>query len=101
MVEHVVAERAVICQMASGEFRPVQLQVGLPLPLADGGWVCEVALKGLYPGMPKVPGVDSLQCMGLAQNLICQALHKFVDGGGRLFWRDGSGPVTVEAMFPV
>jgi hypothetical protein len=100
MVEHVVAERTIICKLKNGEFRAVKLQVGLPLPLPDGkGWECEVALEGLYPGMPKVPGVDSFQCLNLAFGLVRQALEKFMQNGGQLYFRDGSGPLGLMDLF--
>lgn len=99
-IEHVIAERIIICRLKSGEFRPVRLQIGLPLPVKEGaGWECEVALLGLYPGMPKVPGVDSFQCMNLAFGLIRQALEKFMENGGQLYYRDGSGPLGLMDLF--
>lgn len=100
-IEHVIAERFIICRMKSGEMRIVRLQIGLPLPV-DGNpesWECEVALAGLYPGMPKVPGVDSFQCINLAFGLIRQALEKFMEAGGQVYWRDGSGPLGVMDLF--
>lgn len=100
MVEHLVAERTIICHMKNGEYRAVKLQIGLPLPVNNGeSWECEVALEGLYPNMPKVPGIDSLQCVDLAMSLIRQALGKFIDGGGRIHWRDGSGPIKLSEIF--
>jgi len=100
MVDHVVAERIIICKLKGGEFRAVRLQIGLPLPLPDDkGWECEVALVGLYPGMPKVPGVDSFQCLNLAFGLVRQALEKFMENGGQLYFRDGSGPLGLMDLF--
>ncbi len=100
-IEKVIAERFIICRMKTGEMRIVRLQIGLPLPLNEDGtsWECEVALAGLYPGMPKVPGVDSLQCMNLAIGLIRQALEKFMENGGQIYWRDGSGPIGLMDLF--
>ncbi|MFN3587575.1 MAG: DUF6968 family protein [Moraxellaceae bacterium] len=99
-IEHVIGERFIICRLKSGEMRIVRLQIGLPLPLDEGrSWECEVALAGLYPGMPKVPGVDSLQCINLAIGLIRQALERFMEGGGQIYWRDGSGPLGVMDLF--
>ncbi len=100
-VEHVVAERFIICRMKGGEMRVVRLQIGLPLPVNDNAeqWECEVALAGLYPGMPRVPGVDSFQCINLAFGLIRQALERFMDDGGQVFWRDGSGPLGLMDLF--
>lgn len=101
MLEHVIAERFIICRLKSGEMRVVRLQIGLPLPLNDSAekWEAEVALAGLYPGMPKVPGVDSMQCINLAIGLIRQALEKFMEEGGQIYWRDGSGPLGVMDLF--
>lgn len=100
-VENVIGERFIICRMKNGEMRIVRLQVGLPLPLNEEGqsWECEVALAGLYPGMPKVPGVDSMQCLNLAIGLIRQALEKFMENGGQIYWRDGSGPIGLMDLF--
>lgn len=100
-VEHTVAERFIICRMKSGEMRVVRLQIGLPLPVNGNAekWECEVALAGLYPGMPKVPGVDSMQCINLAIGLIRQALERFMEEGGQVFWRDGSGPLGLMDLF--
>jgi hypothetical protein len=100
-LEHVIAERFIICRMKGGEMRVVRLQIGLPLPI-DGNpekWECEVALAGLYPGMPRVPGVDSMQCINLAIGLIRQAMEKFMEDGGQIFWRDGSGPLGLMDLF--
>ena len=100
-VEHVIAERFIICRMKSGEMRVVRLQIGLPLPLEDNAekWECEVALAGLYPGMPKVPGVDSMQCVNLAIGLIREAMERFMTDGGQIYWRDGSGPLGLMDLF--
>lgn len=99
-VAHCVAERVIICRLKSGELRPVRLQVGLPLPVKEGkGWECEVALVGLYPNMPKVPGVDSFQCLNMAFGLVRQALEKFMENGGQLYWHDGSGPLGLVDLF--
>ena len=100
-IEHVIAERFIICRMKSGEMRVVRLQIGLPLPVENdpGKWECEVALAGLYPGLPKVPGVDSFQCINLAFGLIRQALERFMEDGGQVFWRDGSGPLGLMDLF--
>lgn len=99
-IEHVIGERFIICRMKSGDMRIVRLQIGLPMPLDEGqSWECEVALAGLYPGMPKVPGVDSLQCINLAIGLIRQALERFMENGGQIYWRDGSGPLGVMDLF--
>lgn len=100
-IEHTVAERFIICRLKSGEMRVVRLQIGLPLPV-DGNperWSCDVALAGLYPGTPKVPGVDSFQCINLAFGLIRQALERFMEDGGQIYWRDGSGPLGVMDLF--
>ena len=67
------------------------------LALLADGW--QVALAGLYPGMPKVPGVDSMQCLNLAIGLIRQALEKFMENGGQIYWRDGSGPIGLMDLF--
>lgn len=100
-VGNVIGERFIICRMKTGEMRIVRLQIGLPLPLNEEGtsWECEVALAGLYPGMPKVPGVDSMQCLNLAIGLIRQALEKFMENGGQIYWRDGSGPIGLMDLF--
>lgn len=100
-LEHVIAERFIICRMKSGEMRVVRLQISLPLPV-DGNpekWECSVVLAGLYPGTPKVPGVDSFQCMNLAFGLIRQALERFMNEGGQIYWRDGSGPLGLMDLF--
>lgn len=101
-IEHVIAERFIICRMKGGEMRIVRLQIGLPLPADSDNperWECDVALAGLYPGMPKVPGVDSFQCINLAFGLIRQALERFMEDGGQVYWRDGSGPLGVMDLF--
>lgn len=101
MVEHCIAERFIICRLKSGEMRVIRLQIGLPLPIDNdpGRWDCGVALAGLYPNMPRVPGVDSLQCVNLAIGLIRQALERFMEEGGQIYWRDGSGPLGLMDLF--
>jgi hypothetical protein len=100
-IEHVIAERFIICRPQNSEMRVVRLQIGLPLPINGQAekWECAVALVGLYPGLPKVPGVDSMQCINLAIGLIRQALERFMEDGGQIYWRDGSGPLGMMDLF--
>ena len=54
---------------------------------------------GLYPNVVKVPGVDSFQCLNLAFGVVRTALEKFIESGGQLYWKDGSGPLTLVDIF--
>lgn len=98
MVKYVIAERQVLAKMKTGEVRVIKLQIGLPEPL-EGRWQSEIALDGLYPNTVKVPGVDSFQCLNLAFGVVRTALEKFLESGGQLFWRDGSGPLGLADIF--
>ena len=98
VVQHVVAERLLLAKMRSGEIRQIRMQIGLPMPL-DKQWEAEIALVGLYPHVVKVPGVDSFQCINLSFGVIRTALENFVDAGGLLYWRDGSGPLGLVELF--
>lgn len=98
MVKYVIAERHVVAKMKTGEVRLIKLQVGLPEPL-EGRWQSEIAVDGLYPNVVKVPGVDSFQCLNLAFNVVRTALEKFLENGGQLYWRDGSGPLGLADIF--
>lgn len=98
MVKYVIGERQVLAKMKNGEFRLIKLQVGLPEPL-ENRWQSEIALDGLYPNVVKVPGVDSFQCLNLAFGVVRTALEKFIESGGQLYWKDGSGPLTLVDIF--
>ncbi|MFO1390990.1 MAG: hypothetical protein U1E94_02035 [Agitococcus sp.] len=98
MVQYVIGERQVLAKMKNGEFRLVKLQVGLPEPL-ENRWQSEIALDGLYPNVVKVPGVDSFQCLNLAFGVVRTALEKFIESGGQLYWKDGSGPLGLVDIF--
>ena len=49
--------------------------------------------------MVKVPGVDSFQCLNLAFGVVRTALEKFIESGGQLYWKDGSGPLGLVDIF--
>lgn len=97
-VKYVIGERQVVAKMKNGDVRLVKLQIGLPEPL-EHRWQSEIALEGLYPNVVKVPGVDSFQCLNLAFGVVRTALEKFIAAGGQLYWRDGSGPLTLVDIF--
>ncbi len=98
MVQYVIGERQVLAKMKSGEFRLIKLQVGLPEPY-ENRWQSKIALDGLYPNVVNVPGVDSFQCLNLAFGVVRTALEKFVESGGELYWKDGSGPLSLVDIF--
>lgn len=98
MVKYVIGERQVLAKLKNGDVKLVKLQVGLPEPV-EGRWQSEIALDGLYPNVVKVPGVDSFQCLNLAFGVVRTALEKFVEAGGQLYWRDGSGPLGLADIF--
>lgn len=98
MVPYVIAERQVLARLRSGEMRAVKLQIGLPEPV-EQRWIALIALEGLYPNAVKVPGVDSFQCLNLAFGVVRTALEKFVEAGGQLYWKDGSGPLGLADIF--
>ena len=98
MVKYVIGERQVLAKLKNGDVKLVKLQVGLPEPV-EGRWQSEIALDGLYPNVVKVPGVDSFQCLNLAFGVVRTALEKFVEAGGQLYWRDGSGPLGLVDIF--
>lgn len=97
-VKYVIAERQLLAKMKSGEVRLIKMQIGLPEPL-ENRWIAEIALDGLYPNVVKVPGVDSFQCLNLCFGVVRTALEKFVEAGGLLYWKDGSGPLGLVDIF--
>ncbi|RZU36979.1 hypothetical protein EV700_2843 [Fluviicoccus keumensis] len=97
-VKYVIAERQLLAKMRSGEVRLIKMQIGLPEPV-ESKWEAEIALDGLYPNVVKVPGVDSFQCLNLSFGVVRTALEKFVEAGGQLYWKDGSGPLGLVDLF--
>jgi hypothetical protein len=97
-VKYVIAERQLLAKMRSGEVRLIKMQIGLPEPF-EKQWIAEIALDGLYPNVVKVPGVDSFQCLNLSFGVVRTALEKFVEAGGLLYWKDGSGPLGLVDLF--
>lgn len=97
-VRYVIAERQLLARMRSGDVRLIKMQIGLPEPVGDK-WEAEIALDGLYPNVVKVPGVDSFQCLNLSFGVVRTALEKFVEAGGQLYWKDGSGPLGLVDLF--
>lgn len=100
-VENPIAERFILFKLPTSEMRVVRLQIGIPLPIDNNpdSWSCQVALSGLYPAVSIVPGIDSLQCLSLSVSLLKKALDKLLQEGALLYWRDGSGPISLDELF--
>ena len=97
--EQTIAERVLECQAANGEKTSIKIQIFKPIQLTTNKWTCGVAVIGLYEERPVIEGVDSFQALNLAFSVIKQGLEQFLKSGGKLYWEDGSGELTINDIF--
>jgi hypothetical protein len=93
----VIARRHLLCTPAGQDEREVVVTIRAPVP-EGARWVCEAGLENLYRDVAQARGVDSLQALQLALDLVRRTLGEVVEAGGRLRWKDGSGDVTPEDL---
>lgn len=93
----VIARRTLLCRPVGADERVVEVTVRAPVP--EGvRWVCEAALANLSDDVVQVRGVDSLQALQLALEVVRTALADLVLAGGTLRWADGSGALTPDDL---
>lgn len=73
----------------------VRIEVSRPYVDAAGDWVCAVTLPGPLGPRQDVHGVDALQALCLAADLIRRELEKYQ---GNLSWPGVPGPVPLESF---
>lgn len=81
-----------------GEWRPVRVRVGTPVPEPDGGWSCPAGVDGLHDHLVAMRGEDALQALCLALGLCATLLRAHVAAGGRLRYPGGE-EFPLEAYF--
>jgi hypothetical protein len=76
-----IAERKVILEKEGQNDSVVTIRIGAPYRVDDVQWSCPVALEGLYERLADISGVDSFQCLMLAQKVIRTLLEGVVEEG--------------------
>jgi hypothetical protein len=76
---------------ASGdESSAISVEIGRPYPDPRGDWSCEVTLPGAPGRRRQVHGVDALQALCLAADLVRHELESYPGG---LSWSGVAGPI--------
>ena len=92
----IVAEREIVCVFEKTMESKVLIQVHQPT-LQDGLWYTYVEMGGLLKQPVEVRGVDSLQALSLALELIKNVLKQVKEEGGKVFWADKSAEIDLDA----
>jgi hypothetical protein len=95
----VFAERTLECLKPSGERLSVVLRFGQPYRASDVDWACPVAADGLYERLADIHGIDSLQALILAQELLRSLMQDHLERGHRFYWPGTSDVMTLEQIF--
>jgi uncharacterized protein DUF6968 len=73
-----------LCVRPSGERINVTVAIGHPYPTSGGEWACPVEMSGLHGRLVDIRGIDSLQALCLAVNIVRELLASFRADGGRI-----------------
>ena len=98
MSERVVASRKLKAVDANGKAFDLQIVIGLPFEVSPDEWACPVSLEGLFKHRGSVFGVDSLQALLLAIKFVKDLLQDFDQKGGKFYWFDNGGPVSLDDL---
>ena len=98
-MENVIAERRLVSWLPSGKKNPITIQISQPRQISENKWVSQVAVQGLYEDSPTIEGIDSFQTLNLAFTLVSEGLEQFIKNGGKLYWQDESGELSVLDIF--
>ena len=84
---------------ASGKKIEIAAQVGKPYLVNErcSEWACPISLTPLYRNLSGARGVNSLQSVCLATDMLIYLLEAFVENGGNLIDDDGR-PVSLESF---
>lgn len=82
----------------NGERTTITAEIGQPYQMEEGCWGTPVALHGLDGRLSDICGVDSLQSLSLALQLVRRRLASLVAGGDHILFTEG-GDVPVQAYF--
>ena len=80
----------------AGVYFSVLIRISLPIKERED-WLCFCEITTLFPHAKPVWGVDALQSLSLAVDLVKQGLSDFLDTDGKLFFRTGE-PFTHETL---
>ena len=80
-----VATRTLVGRVPTrGEF-DITASVGMPYRCEGGDWACPVSLRPLFDDLADIHGIDSLQALRLAIELVHTLMQDFIQKGGALF----------------
>jgi hypothetical protein len=78
---------------------PGRLWVGHPRQVDDQEAQCPVGIEGLHPNLSRVRGLDTLQALLLATQLLAKLITAFQEDGGRIVHPDTDDPFELEPFF--
>ncbi|MFI5668143.1 DUF6968 family protein [Streptomyces sp. NPDC051704] len=97
----VIASRRLEAVTREGETFPVTLQLGAPYPDPDpaGDWICPCRLEGLSETTYEIHGVDGIQALALAAEVLGSGLTEAAQERGLTFtWGGESGLTAAEVL---
>ncbi|MFF4105321.1 DUF6968 family protein [Streptomyces sp. NPDC001903] len=96
-----IATRPLEAVTPDGETFPVTLRLGAPYPDPDpaGDWICPCRLDGLYESTYEIHGVDGIQALALATDVLGRRLTEAAQERGLTFtWGGESGLTAAEVL---
>ncbi|MFD7080970.1 DUF6968 family protein [Streptomyces sp. NPDC002181] len=97
----VIATRRLEAVARDGGTFPVTLQLGAPYPDPDpaGDWICPCGLEGLSETTYEIHGVDGIQALALAAEVLGSRLTEAAQARGLTFaWGGESGLSAAEVL---
>ncbi|HWB61818.1 MAG TPA: hypothetical protein VG733_20215 [Chthoniobacteraceae bacterium] len=85
----IIAKLELIRAAPSGERATISFALGAPYITTDGFWRTPVRITGFGDPSPEVYGIDSLQSLHLAMDVIRKDIASLLAGGDKLMDRDG------------
>ena len=78
----------------SGDSTEILIEIGRPFPDPQGDWSCSVTLPPAAGGARLVHGIDALQVLCLAVDLVRRELEPY---RGTLHWPGVEDPIPLDA----
>ena len=78
----------------------IRIEIYRPYQTATGEWACPADIRGLYPELAAMRGVDAFHALALAFALVRRLLEDAISHGASIRYPGTSDDVPLEAYFP-
>lgn len=93
-----IAETTIAIRSPGGETKPIHIAIGRPYRISDEQAACPISMRGLYPKLPDLRGVDTFQALAIALQFVRQTIEAWEKKGHTFHFPEGDR-LTTEIWF--